>query len=141
AVLAHRAHEVQLTRDLDLSPRGNGEEERENHRSSEADRPRGRRAHQSETFPLGGSVSVKRLPDGLDTTEIVPPCCSTTLLAIASPSPVPSFLPKDTKGSKISSIRSGGIPDPSSATEIVREPSDFAERMAMLPLPGMAAAA
>ena len=37
-----------------------------------------------------GKVSVKQVPVGSEATSIVPPCASTTLFTIASPSPVPS---------------------------------------------------
>jgi len=39
-----------------------------------------------------GKTNVKILPlPGVDSTQMVPPCCSTAFLTIASPIPVPSY--------------------------------------------------
>jgi len=52
---------------------------------------------------------------GLFDTEMEPPCCSTILLQITKPNPVPVFFVVNI-GSKIFSKFSGGIPGPESFT-------------------------
>ena len=55
---------------------------------------------------------------GLLLTKILPPCCSTILLQMTNPNPVPVFFVVNI-GSKILSKYSSGIPGPESLTRIV----------------------
>ena len=65
-----------------------------------------------------GSVTRNRVPvSGVLLTSMRPSCASTILRTIASPSPVPVTLVVK-NGLKMRSVRSAGMPGPSSATSI-----------------------
>ena len=59
---------------------------------------------------------------GLELTDMLPPCCSTILLQIDKPRPVPTDFVVN-NGSKIFGISESLIPGPSSSISIIAKPS------------------
>ena len=69
------------------------------------------------TLLVGSVISNRAPPSGSDATDSVPPCCSTIILQIARPNPVPvAFVV--TNGSNMTAIFLASIPGPVSSTEM-----------------------